>query len=206
MNFKAIRISIWLLAVTFAVLPSYPSHAEALIPDKDEKQRLKVCERQICEIIVGKKTAGSPLNCDLKKTWSKKTLKKGGKKSRVSWLFGDAQCRTDITMNRAEIIAALTQRKYKMWLTRQTINCKIVRSDKIHPLTIIASPKIKFKKGKARKVWLNVKKISGPKDIKGLIWTVANLEDSIGIFHRPIIKQINKFIRIKCPKIVRKGK
>ena len=176
--------------------------AGALTPDKNEKIQLKACERRLCKIIVGKKATGQDLSCALKKTWSQKTLKNGGKASKVSWLFGDAQCKADIFLSRATILSALSQRKYKLWLPSQTVNCKVVRSNKVRPVTIIVEPKIVFKKGRAKKIWLNVRRVSGPKDVKGLIWTVAKLEDSIGIFHKSMIKQVNKFILNKCPRVV----
>ncbi len=182
------------------------SPAFALKPDKNEKKQLKACELKLCSIIVGKQPTGPGLSCALKKTWSKKTLTQGnkkGKKSRVSWLFGDAQCQTNITLSRAAIIGAVSRGKHKLWLPKQTVNCKVVRSNKVRPVTIVVEPKINFKNGLARKIWLNVRKVDGPSDVKGLIWTVAKLEDSIGIFHRPMIKQINKFILKKCPKAVR---
>ncbi len=190
---------------TVLLAAQYSSLASALEPGKDEKKHLKACERQLCKIIVGKQPTGPDLSCALKKTWSKKTLTQGnkkGKKSRVSWLFGDAQCQTNISLSRAAIISAVSGRKFKLWLPPQTVNCKVVRSDKIRPVTIVVEPEIKFKNGVAKKVWLNVRKVDGPSDVKGLIWTVAKLEDSIGIFHRPMIKQINKFIQQKCPKAV----
>ena len=62
------------------------------------------------------------------------------------------------------------------------------------------APKIVFKNGKADKVWINLETIEGPADVKSTIWTAANLEDTIGIFHRPMIKSINKFLEKQCPK------
>lgn len=191
------------LALAAAILLSMGiSPARALSPDENEKARLKACEQDICSIIVGRKPSGADLSCNLKKTWSKNTLRKGGKKSKVSWLFGDAQCQADIALSRATIISAVSDRKFVLKLPPQKVNCKVERSKELHPVNILIAPKIKFKKGKAKKIWLNLKKVNGPKDIKGLLWAVAKLEDSVGIFHKPMLKQVNKFLHNKCAKVI----
>ena len=53
---------------------------------------------------------------------------------------------------------------------------------------------------KASKVELKVEDIEGPAMIKGLIWTTVKLEDNLGIFHKDMLKEINKFLHRKCPK------
>jgi hypothetical protein len=67
-------------------------------------------------------------------------------------------------------------------------------------VTAKLAPKIIFKNGRAEKVWINLKKVDGPVSVKATIWTVARLEDSIGIFHRQMIKSMNKFVEKSCAK------
>ena len=190
----------------FLSLPASSATAASLVPAKNEKARLKACERRLCRIIVGKKPAGPDLNCKLSKTWGKSVLKKGGKKSRIAWVFGDARCEADVILRRSVIIGALTGGKYKMRVPPHTVNCTVERSNELRPVKILIAPKIEFKRGKAKKIWLNVRKIQGPGDVKGLIWGVAKLEDSLGIFHKSMIKQVNKFIHTKCVKVLRRSK
>ncbi|MEL6373502.1 MAG: hypothetical protein AAFR04_05990 [Pseudomonadota bacterium] len=182
-------------------LAAFSSGALALKPAPDEKKRLKQCERDICGMIVSKSADGRDLSCNLTKTWSRKSLT-GGKKRRVTWLFGDAQCNVDLQLKRAMIVSALTAPKLTIKMPVQSVNCTVERSGKAQPVKISLSPKIQFKKGRAKKVWIKLRRVEGPGDIKSFVWTAAKLEDSIGIFQRPMIKQINKFIAKKCPRII----
>jgi hypothetical protein len=103
-------------------------------------------------------------------------------------------------LSRADIIAALTKPKHTVRIPSQDVTCVLEREGEIKPVLIKLSPKLTFKDGKADKVWINLESIEGPADVKSTIWTAAKLEDSIGIFHRPMIKSINKFLFKQCPK------
>jgi hypothetical protein len=172
--------------------------AAALDEPGDEKQRLKACEREVCEIILTREGRGKPLACDLTKTWGKTDIAKGASSKKISWSSGDAQCSTSVKVPRRVIVAALTQPKFTLHLPQQTIECLVEEDGKPAPLKAVASPKVEFKDGKAEKVWINLKELEGPSMLKGLIWATAKLEDSIGIFHSEMIKSINKFVHQKC--------
>lgn len=187
------------VAVLAVVLAVCAGEARALDELPNEKAKLRACEKNFCTMVLLKENKGDDLSCKLTKTWGKRDIKKGGE-SKVSWGFGDARCTTDVKMGRKHIIAALTLPKYTVVLNRQEVNCIVERSDGEHKVRAILSPKIKFKKGQADKVWINLKELDGPGDIKGTVWATAHLEDTLGIFHRAIIKGINKFLYRKCSK------
>ncbi|MEW5964740.1 MAG: hypothetical protein AB1749_14415 [Pseudomonadota bacterium] len=172
--------------------------AAALDELGDEKQRLKACERDLCEIILTKEGRGKPLACGLTKTWGKADIAKGASSKKITWSSGDARCSTSVQVPRRIIVAALTQPKFTLHLPQQTIDCQVEEDGKPAPLKAVASPKVEFKAGKAEKVWINLKELEGPSMLKGLIWATAKLEDSIGIFHSEMIKSINKFVHQKC--------
>ena len=65
---------------------------------------------------------------------------------------------------------------------------------------VALAPKLEFKNGKADKVWIKLKEVDGPEDIKGTAWLASGLEDKLGVFHAPLMKSINKFIHTQCPK------
>ena len=69
-----------------------------------------------------------------------------------------------------------------------------------HAINVSLAPKIQLKDGKAAKAWLGITNIDAPTAIKGAIWTVAQMEDTFGVFHSDLIKDINKFVHEKCPK------
>ena len=62
-----------------------------------------------------------------------------------------------------------------------------------------------FKDGKAFKAWVNLKDVEGPTTMKGLAFSVAKLEDGLGIFHKSMIKAINSQLFEKCPKVAAGG-
>lgn len=185
-------LTIMVLAVTALATP-----ANAIDKLPGEKKRLKKCERALCRMVLLKEAKGPDLKCNLAKTWLKSDIKKGGKR-KVSWGFGDAQCTTNVNVARATILAALTQKKATVMLPRQKAVCKVDRSGEIKTVRAVLSPKLKTKWGKAKKLWINLKEIDGPSDIKATVWTAASLADNLGLFHRNMIKGINKFIHTKC--------
>ena len=175
------------------------SPGRALEEPPGEAAELKACEKRVCTMILEKNPKGDDLKCDVQKTWAKSTLEEGKSKG-VSWGFGDARCKANIKLDRADIIAALTQPKHTIRIPAQQVNCVIEREGEIKPLTIKLAPKLTFRNGKADKVWINLESIEGPADVKSTIWTAAKLEDTIGIFHRPMLKSIDKFVHKQCAK------
>jgi len=173
--------------------------AAALDEPADELPNLKACEKRLCTMILNKDPKGDDLACGVQKTWAKSSLK-GGESKGVSWGFGDARCKVDIKLERSDIVAALTRPKHTVFIPAHQVNCVIEREGEVKPVTVKLAPKLKFKDGKADKVWINLESIDGPADVKSTVWTAAKLEDSIGIFHAPMIKSINKFMHSQCMK------
>ena len=163
----------------------------------DEAPRLKACEEKFCTMVLKKETAGDDLKCKLSKTWAQETLK-GGETKTVRWGFGDARCNLNLNLARSEVISALTKPEYTVNIPSQTVRCEVDRSGELKPVTAKLAPKLVFKNGRAEKIWINLQELDGPADIKGTVWTAANLEDSLGIFHRGMIKSVNKFLYKRC--------
>lgn len=178
--------------------------ASAIEPRADEKARLKACEKSLCQVIVSKRPTKGDLQCPLSKAWSRKTMKEGSAK-KLRWGFGAAKCEVDLRVPRDMIVGALSAAEIKVTIPPHTVQCEIEREDKIDKAVITLAPIIEFKEGKAKKIWVNVTDIKAPGVIKGVVWSAAQLEDSVGLFHRRMIKAVNKFIRKECPKVVAGG-
>ena len=176
------------------------SPALALEPTKEEKKLLEQCEKRLCETIITKKPRKGVLRCAVGKTWGEKKIKKGAKKKKIGWSFGDAQCRVAVRLKRAHIIGALTKPKYTIRVPAHTVNCDVETSDGVKPLRAKLAPKLKFKNGKVYKVWIRLLDIDGPSVLTSLIWTTAKLEDSLGIFHSEMVDEINEFVHKECKK------
>jgi hypothetical protein len=181
-------------AVAFALMAG---HAAAMDVPDDEYPKLKQCEARLCTMILKKEPAGEDLSCKLSKTWAQDTIK-GGESKTVRWGFGDARCALNFSLARSEIMSALTQPDYTLNIPSHAVKCEVDRSGELKPVTAKLAPKIIFKNGRAEKVWINLTDLSGPADIKSTVWTAANMEDTLGIFHGSMIKQINKFMYTKC--------
>ena len=187
------------LALSALVMATWSVPAAALEQSDAEMAGLKACEKQICTMILGKQPKGADLSCDVQKTWAKSSLEEGNSKG-VSWGFGDARCSVDLKLSRADVVDALTKPKHKVFVPAHDVKCVIERDGALQPVTARLAPKLVFKNGKAEKVWINLENVDGPADVKSTLSAAAKLEDSIGIFHGPMIKQINKFVHQQCAK------
>lgn len=193
-------LGVWRTGIAGGVLlalASTSAFARSLEVPPDEEAVIKACEKRLCGMILDKKPDGDDLNCDLQKTWAKDSLE-GGKSQGVSWGFGDARCNANVTLSRADIIAALTQRKHTIRVPAHDVSCVVIREGEERPVAITMAPKLTFRKGRADKVWINLEKIEGPADVRATVWTAAQLEDKLGLFHRPLIRSINRFIHRRC--------
>lgn len=186
-----------LAAALGCVLAVTPAAAHSLQVPPDEEAAIKACEKKVCTMILGKEASGDDISCDLQKTWAKASLE-GGKSKGMSWGFGDARCSVDVALSRADVIAALTQSKHTVRIPAHDVSCVVVREGEERPVAMTLAPKLKFKDGKADKVWINLEKIEGPVDVRATVWTAAQIEDTLGVFHRPLIRSINRFIHRRC--------
>lgn len=166
---------------------------------KEEQRAIKECERKLCSTIVGKRIEGEDLECLLSKTWDRDTIKNGETTS-VKWGFGDARCSVNLHIKRQEILLSLTQKEYIAKVPAHDVNCLIEFAEQENTITLKSSPKLIFKNGKVEKIWINLSDMRGPVTITSAIWIAAELEDKFGIFHKKMIKSVNKFIEEKCPK------
>lgn len=186
-------------AVGILLLSASTATALEVLPD--EKASREACERRFCEIVLDGKASGPPLNCDMTKTWDRVKIKKNGEKNALSWGLGDARCKVALNIPREKIVPALIKDKHTFQFEPQTIDCKVEGSDnQLNTLEVDAAPKIKFKNGRADKVWINIKDVRGDSGLKNLVWTAAKLADNIGLFHSATVKEINKFIHKTCKK------
>lgn len=184
--------------VAFGLLTSSP--AAALEEQKDEKDKLKACEVRLCTLVNKKAPPDGDMACQLSKTWAKDKIKEGSASGKVSWGFGDARCAVDVKLPRASIIAALKDAESTFQFPEQIVTCEIEREKEVTPVKLKLAPKIKFKNGHAVTAWVNLKEVDGPSTMKGLAFTVAKLEDGVGIFHKSLIRAINHQLHEKCPK------
>jgi hypothetical protein len=171
--------------------------AEALEEQAGEKRALDACDRKLCAMLVEKNPVGEDLKCSLTKTWAKSTIK-SAETQVTKWGFGDARCTVHINMSRAELVGALTAPEYKLKTPAHTVDCVVEEDGTAKPIKATLAPKIEFRNGRAEKIRINLQKIEGPFAITSALSTAAALEDRIGLFHRPMLKSVNRYIEKHC--------
>ncbi len=176
-----------------------PSAARALDEHKGDEKLIKSCEERLCTMLIRKDPRGDDLKCELSKTWAKSIIKDTDSHT-LKWGYGDARCSVQLHISRATIVTALTTPEYSFEVPAHTAECVVEENGEPHEVKATLAPKIVFKNGKAEKVWVNLKTIKGPTSIKTSLWLAATLTDKVGLFHRQMIKSINKFIEKQCPK------
>lgn len=183
--------------VTLVWLPP----ALALEERKDEKDKLKSCERSLCQLVTRKAPVTGNLTCGLSKTWSRDKIKQGSAGGKIGWTFGDARCSVDLSLPRATVVAALKETEYTLQFPEHWVSCEVERDGSITNVRARLSPKVAFKNGAANKVWVNLKEVDGPGSIKGLALTAAKLHDGLGVFQKGLLKNLNYMIGEKCPSV-----
>jgi hypothetical protein len=205
---RASTCAAWLaasLALGLTVSGPMVAGAWALEEDKAEKEKLEACEKDMCNILV-KREAGADLKCALTKTWAAAKIKEGVEQKKLSWGFGDVRCSIDIVAKRQDMIDALTKKDYEYKFPAQMVSCDIEREKEVTKVNVSLAPKFQFKDGKATKAWLGIGTIEAPSVVKGAIWTAAQLEDTFGIVHSDLLREVNKFVYERCPKRLEKDK
>ena len=195
----------WVRLLRCAAVPGFalalglacPSRAEALEEQAGEKKALDACDRKLCAMLVDKKPVGEDLKCSLTKTWAKATIKSAETQT-TKWGFGDARCTVQLHMSRAELVGALTAAEYKLKAPPHTVDCVVEEDGAAKPIKATLAPKIEFKNGKAEKIRINLEKIDGPLAITRMLSAAATLEDRIGLFHRSMLKSVNRYIERHC--------
>ena len=110
------------------------------------------------------------------------------------------RCAVDVQANRQDLVAALSKPQFELKLAKHAIRCEVEREKEVMPITVALSPRFQFKDGKAVKAWLGIGEIQAPAVLKGAIWTAAQLEDTFGIVHGDLLREVNKFVHERCPK------
>jgi hypothetical protein len=177
------------------------SSAHALEEQAGEKKALDACDRKLCAMLVEKNAAGEDLKCNLTKTWGKATIKSAETQA-TKWGFGDARCTVQLNLSRAELVAALTAPDYRLKAAPHTVDCLIEEDGGTKPIKATLAPKIEFRNGKAEKVRINLQKIDGPVAVTSVLSAAASLEDRIGLFHRSMVKSVNRYIDKHCAKLL----
>jgi hypothetical protein len=179
-------------ALTFA------SAGLALEEGREEAAAIQDCDRRLCAILLDRNPSGGDLRCTLTKTWARSKIKQA-ESATLRWGFGDARCTVDLVLSRERLIEAMDGGKVTYWVGRHTANCVVEQDGKLEKVTAVLAPKIVFRNGRAHKIWIRLKSVEGPGPIALTVRTAAQLADTLGLFHRQMIRSVNRYIERHCP-------
>ena len=197
---KLARIGAMVLAV--AILAGLPAHADFAVP-ADEADKLKTCEKSVCSLIVKKGPADGKLMCDVSKTWGHQFIEDGIKEKSFKWGLGDARCTLKLEIANDLLVKALTQADYILEMPPHTATCEAETGSSVTSVKITLAPKITFKAGVATSATLGVGEIDAPTAVKAVIWSAAKIEDTVGLFQKQMLKEINGFVGKRCPEVAK---
>ena len=197
---RGLRIKGAIRPVAMALLLSGILPGTGSADDAADNAKLAQCAKDLCAMIVSRKPAGPDLACDLSKTWQKDEIQRGADSANVMWGLGSAKCSVKVKARRADIVAAVSAPQSTFRLDRQSIACEIGTGR--YELRATLAPELTLRQGAATAVSLHMDNIQGAPLIKGVVWTAATLEESFGILQKDMVREVNRFMKKECPKIL----
>lgn len=186
-----------------AVKPSDSPPAVELTPAEiAERDSRKACKADICSAMSAKKSDGPDIACNIVKSWRKAQLTKLVAKLKVTWPYGPVRCTSAVSLDRAELVKAVSEEKSKLQLDKHTVNCVVEREEKEPTtLTFDFAPLVSFEKGKAVSAQMNWGEIKAPTLLKSALWTATAADNKINMLSGTLVEDINNFITKKCAEV-----
>ncbi len=167
----------------------------------------KECKFTICSIFASKKMDGPDVACDIAKTVRKAKIEKKYLRGKVSWPWGNARCKTNISVKREMLVKAMTEDGYELKLSKHSLSCELFKQDgkEKYELNLSVTPVIKWQGGKAESVKLNISDITGAALAKGGLWTIAKANSYFGVLDGPVKDKVNEFVVEDCQELLAKA-
>jgi hypothetical protein len=106
----------------------------------------------------------------------------------------------DLNLERVRLVSVLEGGRRKLFVAPHVVDCIVEQDGKLEKVKATLAPKMRFRDGKAEKVWVNLESVEGPDAIKATLVTAAYLADSLRLFDRQLVKAVNRYIDRHCPK------
>lgn len=180
-----------------------PAMAAEAADRRTEKERIRQCGIDLCQLIAHPEEQGAPIQCDLAQTWHKEGIKKAVKVGRLSWPFGDARCSIELDVDRDILGKALTEASYTMKIPPQPAKCEVENEGERHTLSLTLAPEVEFEDGKATEVSINLDEFKGNAVIRNAVWASWKMVNTFGLFQDEFVKGVNDYITKQCPKIMK---
>ncbi len=189
---------IWLVPHR-APRPVVPGHATA--PDTaEEKAKNAQCVKDVCSIVLTKEANGPDVTCDLAHRWQAKEIRLLTEPKDISWSLGPARCSLKISAKRADLLAAVTSPEYTLKLNGKPVACEVGEEE--YDVAADITVDITFKDGVATAVSLGGSDYDGPFFIARALFTAWGMEKRYGSFQGDMLREVNRFTKKECPKVL----
>jgi hypothetical protein len=179
--------------------------AAATAPETEEeiKERKvrRVCEAALCSTLHAQRPPSGELTCSVQKTWRKEVLTKILSRAKIPWPWGYARCASDLKLDRATLIKAMTEPEFEAKFDKHDLRCELEGEKEKYEVKLQIQPKVTFKQGRAVKASLNWGKIEGPKLAQTALWSATAADNSFGLLQGVVVDDINEFIQTRCIKV-----
>jgi hypothetical protein len=169
--------------------------------EKLEREGRRKCAAAVCSTLHNKKPADGQVSCSLRKTWRKEALTGILSRAKVSWPWGSTRCASDITVDRAVLVAAMAGPQIDVQLGPVSARCTIDTDKSKYEITAELRPQVTFKDGKAIKASLNWGKIEAPTLANSVLWPLTAADNKVGVLQSLIVDDVNKFITTRCMEV-----
>jgi hypothetical protein len=183
-----------------AVKPPLDPQLEARM--NAEKDARKQCKVDICSVFAARKAAGSPISCDMTKTFLADDISQKILSGKISWPWGNAQCTAHVSIDKALLAKLVAEPEATVKLEAHQMKCTVDRaSADAYVLEATMTPEVTFKNGQAANVKLNWSNINAPLLVKGAIWSATTLDSAMNVMGNSAVTHLNRFMSESCKEV-----
>ena len=166
-----------------------------------EKEARRVCKVDICSAFA-KPAAGTPIGCDVTKTWTQQDITSRIVGGSYIWGYGHTQCTVKLALDRELIAKAVKEAKATVKFPEHTFVCNVDDADpakgKAFAVSVSLTPTIVFESGQAKSVTLDPVKTDGSTVASAAVTSLMAVEKVSGLVSRAAVAEINAFLFDLC--------
>jgi hypothetical protein len=189
------------LTETSAIAQQPVAAPEILERMAKEKEARRTCKIEICNAFA-KSAAGSPITCEVTKTWPQSDITSKVVGGSYIWQYGHTQCTVKLSLDRGLIANAMADGNNTVKFPEHSFICNVDDKDaakgKAFTVTLSFTPTIVFEKGHAKSVTLEPVKAEGSSLASAAVTSLMGIDKVSGVVSRAAANEINEFLYSKC--------
>ena len=164
-----------------------------------EKEARRACKVEICKAIAAP-SHGSPITCDVTKTWLKDEILARVVGGSYVWGYGHMQCKLSLNLDRGELGKAMAGGKSSF--PEHQIVCSVDNAEaakgQAFDMKVFITPVVSFEGGDAKTVELQNVRSEGSAVASAAVASILAVDKVSGLVSRAAASEINAFIYDKC--------